>query len=139
MKKKKKVDKLDTIRALLLKRVEYHSKQLEELRRKLKQLDEVDAMLPDLGDIGVNLSEAKPGWPYGHLSLTDAVKAALIHAAESPKTLRELRETLVARGFQAPKSHFSESLNATLHRLAKQGWVTVGEDNDGRKTFVKKI
>jgi hypothetical protein len=139
--KRKKVDKIDTIKSLLLKRIEYHSNALEELRRRLKQAEAVEAMLPDLADADdvVGLTDPPPGKPYSNQGLTDAVKLALIHAGATPKTLRELRDMLTRGGYLAPKSHFSESLNATLHRLVTQGLVTVGEDTDGRKTFVRKI
>jgi hypothetical protein len=135
----KKMDKIDTIKSLLLKRIEYHSNALDELRRKLKQAEAVEAMLPDLGDNSINLADSKPGKPYFNLSLTEAVKLALIHGGASPRTLRDLRDILTRGGYQVPKSHFSESLNATLHRLVTQGLVTVGEDLDERKTFVRKI
>jgi hypothetical protein len=76
---KKKMDKIETIRALILQRIEYHTKALDGLRLKLKKLDEVDSMLPDLADNSVNLSDPKPGHPYSGKSLTDALKAVLIH------------------------------------------------------------
>jgi hypothetical protein len=137
--KLKKVDKIDTIKSLLLKRIEYHSGILDDLRRRLNQAEAVEAMLPDLGDNSINLSEPKPHKPYSGLGLTEALKLALVHAAASPKTLRELRDMLTWGGYPVPKSHFSETLNATLHRLVTQGLVTVSEDADGRKTFVRKI
>lgn len=135
----KKMDKIDTIKSLLLQRIEYHVNALDELRRKLAQAESVESMLPDLADNSVNLADKKPGKPYSGLSLTEAVKLALVHSAAAPVTLRELREMLVRGGSPVPKGNFSAALNATLHALAKQGLVTVGEDTDGRKTFVRKI
>jgi hypothetical protein len=138
---KKKMDKIETIRTLILQRIEYHSNALDGLRLKLKRLDEVDAMLPDLAGVdGVNLADPMPGRPYASLNLTDAVKLALVHTAVSPKTLRELRDVLTRGGYPVPtKGSFSASLNATLHRLQTQDLITIAEDDDGRKTFVRKI
>lgn len=137
---KKKVDKIDTIKALLLQRIEYHSNALDGLRRQLKQVEGVEIMLPDLADGSINLAEPKAGKPYAHLSLTEAAKLVLIHGAASPKTLRELREALARGGYAIPtKGNFSASLNATLHRLSTQDLITIAEDDEGRKTFARKI
>jgi hypothetical protein len=140
VKLKKKMDKIETIRVLILQRIEYHTNALDGLRRKLKQLDEVDSMLPDLADNSINLSDPKSGQPYSGKSLTDALKSVLLHCGASPRTLMELRVMLTRGGYPLPtKGNFSASINATLHRLSTQGLVTIAEDDDGRKTFVRKI
>jgi hypothetical protein len=145
------MDKIDTIKTLILQRIEYHTNKLDELRAKLKRAEEVEAMLPDLVPLSAsvgpcNLSDdpdppVKPGKPYSRLSLTEAVKLALVHGAASPKTLRELREMLGRGGYpvSSVSSSFSAALNATLHRLETQGLITIGEDDDERKTFARKI
>lgn len=138
---RKKVDKIDTIKAMLLKRAEHYAKALDEVRRKLKQIDDVEAMLPELAAEGdtANLADEQSGKPYAHLSLTEAVKLALIHAA-TPVTLGQLRDILTRGGFtHEPKATFSASVNATLHRLSQQGLVTIAEDDEERKTFARKL
>lgn len=145
---KEKVDKIDTIKTLLLKRAEHFESQLAKIREQIKRVEEVEAMLPSLGGIELDLPspasvfggvKPSPGKPYAGLSLTEAVKLALIHSAVSPVTLKQLREHLEQGGYPVPKSLFSEKLNATLYRLIGQGLVTSSEDAEGRKIFMRKI
>jgi hypothetical protein len=134
----KKMDKIDSIKALLLKRFEYHARALEDVKAKLKRIEEVEGMLLELGDIPDDvcyLGDPDPQRPYMGMGLTAAVHEVLKHAVGTPRTLKELREMLVRGGFDPPKENFSESLNATLHRLATKGLVTVAKDGEDRKTF----
>ena len=122
------------------------------LRAKLKRVEDVEAMLPTLGtgfvDVpGCDLTSDKieptpriPGKPYRGLTLTNAIRAALVHAGPIPKTLRELRNMLAHGGYEIPETgRFSSALNATLYRLETQGFLTSSEDTEGRKTFMYKI
>jgi hypothetical protein len=145
---KKKVDKIDTIKSLLLDRIEHYEKYLAKLRAKLKHVEDVEAMLPALTPFdvpGVDLSKdevtpRKPGKPYEGLTLTEAIKLALVHAGPIPKTLRELRNMLAHGGYTIPETkQFSTKLNATLYRLETQGLVTTSEDTEGRKIFMRKF
>jgi hypothetical protein len=148
---KTRVDKIDTIKALLLERLEHYEKQLADIRAQLKRVEEVEAMLPSLGGVdvpGCDLTDdgqrkpkpGKPGKPYSDLSLTEALKLALVHAGPIPKTLRELRTMLANGGYVIPETkQFSTKLNATLYRLETQGLVITSEDIEGRKTFMRKI
>jgi hypothetical protein len=143
-----KVDKIETIKSLLLARIEHYERQLADLRGKLKRVEDVEAMLPSLVPIdavGVDLSsdepkKALPGKPYSNLSLTESIKLALVHAGPTPKTLRELRNMLAHGGYEIPETgRFSSALNATLYRLESQGLITSSEDMEGRKTFMRRI
>ena len=140
------MDKIDTIKTLILQRIEYHTNKLDELRAKLKRTTSRHCRTNAASVGPCNLSDdpdppVKPGKPYSRLSLTEAVKLALVHGAASPKTLRELREMLGRGGYpvSSVSSSFSAALNATLHRLETQGLITIGEDDDERKTFARKI
>ena len=134
-------DRIDAVKALLLEKIEFHQAALEKLRLKLKQVEEVENTLGQLADgisiEGISLMDRDPKQPYTEMGLTEAVKDALKQTA-LPKTLRQIRKLLLRGGFKQPPAHFSEKVNATLHRLTQQGLVEVAKDKQERNTFQLK-
>ena len=71
--------------------------------------------------------------------LADTVLDLIAGSPDTVFTTAQLRQLLAGRGFNVRPRNFGSSLSTTLTRLGNSGFVIIGSDADGNRTYKRKM
>jgi len=121
-------DRLTLLKGRYLTQIKAKEAEIEELRTKVKLLDEIDAEAQKLLFLGDSDQSLK-----GTKLIESALATVRAIGTNGGVTINDICDYMRAHGFEFQGDHYRVSVSVALKRLAERGQIAVHQDNTSNR------